>query len=161
MATPPDPMDALNMFQRDLDRLELTPSEIDPDLFIHLDQPGGYARMTFVTLRDRTVTAMAVLFAADPTDGVLRFQGFFAVPEVYRNQGRAKDILRAALRHMAYGFARAKVDAIRVEVIVDPGNIGAQRVAAAAICPIPERITDEVSGLPILRYGATLKHTTH
>ena len=161
MATLPDATAALNMFQRDLDRIPLTPSETDADLLFHLDQPGGVARMTFVRLQDRTVTALAVFFAADPVDGVLLFHGFYAVPPAYRNQGRAKDILRAALRQMQHGFAHTVVAAIHVDVIVDPANIAAQHVAAAVITPIPETVTDEVSGLPALRYRATLKRTVH
>jgi RimJ/RimL family protein N-acetyltransferase len=161
MATMPDPTAALHMFQRDLDRIALTPGRADPDLYFHLDQPGGSARLTFVRLQGRTVTALAVFFAADPVDGVLRFHGFYAVPEAYRNQGRAKDILKAALRQMQMGFADAAVAAIRVEVIVDADNVAAQHVAAAVISPSPRSVTDEVSGLPALLYGATLKHTEH
>jgi RimJ/RimL family protein N-acetyltransferase len=161
MATTPDPTAALNLFQRDLDRTTLSRSPTDPDLLFHLDQPDGSVRLTFARLQDRTVTALAVFFAADPTDGVLRFHGFYAVPEALRNQGRAKDILGAALRQMEYGFAQTQVDAIRVEVIVDAGNTAAQHVAAAVISPSPTPVTDEVSGRPALLYGATLKHMTH
>ncbi len=160
MATP-DPSAALQAVQRDLHQIPLKPSETDPNLLFHLDQPGGMARLTFVRLQDRTVTAMAVFFAADPVDNVLLFHGFYAVPEAYRNQGRAKDILRAALRQIEHGFARTEVSAIRVEMVVDAANAAAQQVAAAAISPDPVAITDEVSGRPALRYGATLKRTTH
>jgi RimJ/RimL family protein N-acetyltransferase len=160
MATP-DPSAALEAFQRDLDKIRLSPSETDPALLFHLDQPGGMARLTFVRLEDRTVTAMAVFFAADPTDNVLVFHGFYAVPEAYRNQGRAKDVLRAALRQIEHGFARTEVSAIRVEAIVDAGNAAAQQVAAAVLSPDPAAVTDEVSGRPALRYSATLRRTTH
>jgi RimJ/RimL family protein N-acetyltransferase len=161
MTTPPDPSAALTTFQRDLDTIPLARSQTDSDLFFHLDQLDGPVRLTFARLQEGTVTALAIFFAADPTDGVLRFHGFYAVPEALRNQGRAKDILGAALRQMEYGFARTEVDAIRVEVIVDGENIAAQHVAAAVISPDPTAVTDEVSGRPALLYGATLKHTTH
>jgi len=161
MATTPDPTAALTLFQRDLDQIPLTPSQTDPDLLFHLDQPGDGVRLTFVTLQNRTVTALAVFLAVDPVDGVLHFHGFFAVPAAFRNEGRATHILKSALRQMEHGFAQADVSAIRVEVVVDAGNPAAQRVAAAAISPTPDPMTDPVSGQPALRYAATLKHTTH
>ncbi len=157
MSTTPDPTAALTLFQQDLDRIPLMRSEIDADLFFHLDQPGGRARITFVRLDDRTITAFAVLFAADPVNDMLRFHGFYAVPEALRNQGRAKDILAAAMRQIEHGFARAGVGAIRVEVTVDAENAAAQHVAAAVISPSPEPVRDEVTGLPALLYGATLQ----
>ena len=160
MATTQDSTAALAIFQRDLDRIPLTRSPTDPDLFLHLDQIGDHVRFAFARLQNRTVTALAVFFAADPADGVLSFQGFYAVPEAYRNQGRAKDILRAALRHMEDGFARTEVDAVRLDVFVEAANIAAQHVAAAVISPNPEPVTDQASGLPALLYGATLKKRT-
>jgi RimJ/RimL family protein N-acetyltransferase len=161
MSTAPDPSVALKAFQQDLDKIPLTPCETDPKLLYHLDQPGGMARLTFVRLQERTVTAMAVLFAADPVDGVLLFHGFYAVPEAYRDQGRAKDILRAALRQIERGFARADVTTIRIEVVVDADNAAGQEVAAAVVAPDPVAITDQVTGRPALRYSATLRRTTH
>jgi RimJ/RimL family protein N-acetyltransferase len=157
MATPPDPMTALERFQQSLDQIALTPSQSDPDLLFVLDQPGASTRLTFVRLADGVVTAFAMFFAQDPTDGVLLFHGFFAVPPAYRNQGRAKDIVKAAMQQIASGFAQAPVDAIRVGVTVDTGNLVAQRVAAAVISPKPEAIRDPASGLPALHYSATLK----
>lgn len=161
MATPPDPSAALQRLQRDLDRIQLTPSETDRNLLVHLDQPGGMTRLTFVRLQDRTVTAMALFFAADPVDDVLVFNAFYAVPEAYRNQGRAKDVLGAALRQMVWGFARTNMKTIRVEVVVDAENAAAQKVAAAVISPDPTPVMDEVSGRAALIYGASLRRPTH
>jgi RimJ/RimL family protein N-acetyltransferase len=161
MATASDSTAALQSFQRDLDRLSLTPSATDPQLFYHLDEPQGVTRLAFARLQGRTVTALAAFFASDPAGGVLVFHGFYAVPEAYRNQGRGKDILGAALRQMAQGIAQTGVDAIRVEVLVDAENTAAQRVAAAVISPSPAPVTDQATGRPALLYAATLPRALH
>lgn len=161
MATPADALAALNLFQRDLAQLSLRRSQTDLNLLYLLDQPAGLTRLTFVRLQDRTVTAMAMFVATGASDGVLSFHVAFAVPEAYRNQGRAKDILRAALRQIEHGFPAVEVKAIRVEAIVGAENLAAQKVAAAAITPDPTPGTDEATGQPALRYGATLTRLAH
>ena len=161
MATASDSSAALESFQRDLDRLSLTPSATDPGLFYHLDEPLGAVRLAFARLQGRTVTALAAFFASDPVDGVMVFHGFFAVPEAYRNQGRAKDILKSALRQMAQGIAQTSVGAIRVVLVVDAEHTVAQRVAAAVISADPKTVKDEATGRPALLYAATLAQTAH
>lgn len=160
MATPADPLAALQRLQRDLHRLTLQRSQIDPDLLFLLDQPGGLTRITFMRLQGRTVTAMAMFFATGASEDSLTFHAFFAVPEALRNQGRAKDILSAALRQIEHGFPGVNVKIIRVELIVDAQNLAAQKVAAATISLHPTDGIDEVTGQPALRYGATLKSRT-
>lgn len=161
MATASDSSAALQAFQRDLDRLSLTPSATDPGLFYHLDEPGGVTRLAFARLQGRTVTALAAFFASDPAGGVLVFHGFYAVPEAYRNQGRAKDILGSALRQMAQGIAQTGVSAIRVELLVDAQNTAAQRVAAAIVPSSPATVTDQATGRPALLYATTLTRAVH
>jgi RimJ/RimL family protein N-acetyltransferase len=161
MATASDSSAALESFQRDLDRLSLTPSATDPELFCHLDAPLGAVRMAFARLQGRTVTALAGFFATDPVDGVLVLHGFYAVPEAYRNQGRAKNILRSALRHLEQGIGHTGVSAIRVVFVVDAENAVAQHVAAAVTSASPTSVTDEATGRPALLYAATLTRTTH
>lgn len=161
MATASDSSAALHAFQRDLDRLALTPSATDPGLFYHLDEPQGVTRLAFARLQGRTVTALAVFFASDPAGGVLVFHGFYAVPEAYRNQGRAKDILASALRQMAQGIGQTGLDAIRVHLLVDAENTPAQRVAAAVLSSSPATVTDQATGRPALLYAATLSKAAH
>lgn len=156
MASPADPIAALNMFQRDLGQLTLRRSQTDPKLLFVLDQPNGVSRLTFVRLDGHAVTAMAVFFASQATEDTLTFHAFYAVPEGYRNQGRAKDVLGAALRQIEHGFPGVNVRTIRVEVTVDAQNTAGQKVAAATISPDPTPVIDEVSGRPAFRYGATL-----
>ncbi len=84
------------------------------------------------------------------------FHGFYAVPDAYRNQGRAKDILASALRQMTQGIGQTGIRAIRVELLVDAENTPAQRVAAAVMAPGPATVTDEATGRPALLYATTL-----
>ncbi len=161
MATASDSSAALQAFQRDLDQLTLTRSTTDPGLFYHLDQPSGVTRLAFARLQGRTVTALATFFASDPVDGVMVFHGFYAVPEVYRNQGRAKEILRAALRQMAQGIGQTGVRAIRVELIVDAEHAAAQRVAETIASSEPVPVRDQASGRPALLYSTTLTQSVH
>jgi hypothetical protein len=161
MANATDSTAALQAFQRDLDSLTLTPGATDPGLFYHLDEPNGVTRLAFVRLTGRTVTALAAFFASPPIDGVMVFNGFYAVPAALRNQGRGKDILASALRQMAQGIAQSGVRVIRVELLVEADNVAAQRVAAAAISSSPSTVTDQATGKPALLYSTALTHAVH
>jgi hypothetical protein len=161
MATASDSMAALQSFQRDLDRLPLTPTSSDPNLFYYLDQPEGTVRMAFVRLQGRTVTALATFFASNPVNGVMDFHGFYAVPEAYRNQGRAKDVLGGAIRQIAQGIGQTGMRAIHVTVMIEAENTIAQRVAAAVISQSPSNVTDQATGRPALLYSTTLTAPAH
>jgi hypothetical protein len=161
MATASDSMAALQTFQRDLNHLYLTPSPSDPTLFCYMDEPLGTVRMAFARLQGQTVTALATLFASPPIDGVMDFHGFFAVPEAFRNQGRAKDVLASALRQLTPNIAQSGVRAIRVNLVVEADNPAAQRVAAAVISSSPTTVKDEATGRPALLYSVTLTQSVH
>jgi RimJ/RimL family protein N-acetyltransferase len=161
MATASDSTAALRAFQRDLDKLSLTPCPAEPTLFYHIDEPLGTVRLTFVRLQGRTVTALATFFASHPVDGVMDFHGFFAVPEALQNQGRAKDILAAALRQLGRNIAQSGVDSIRVILLVDAENTAAQRVAEAIVPHRPTTATDHATGRPALLYSVTLTQPVH
>ena len=161
MANANDSTAALQAFQRDLDQLTLTPIATDPGLYYHLDEPGGVTRLAFARLQGRTVTALAAFFASPPIDGVMVFNGFYAVPAALRNQGRGRDILASAIRQMTQGIAQSGVRVIRVELLVDADNIAAQRVAAAVISSSPATVTDQATGKPALLYSTALTHAVH
>jgi hypothetical protein len=161
MATASDSTAALQTFQRDLNRLFLKPSPSDPALFCYMDEPLGAVRMAFARLQGQTVTALATFFASAPVDGVMDLHGFFAVPEAYRNQGRAKDILASALRQLTPNIAQSGVKALRVLLVVEADNTAAQRVAEAIISTSPTPVTDEATGRPALLYTVTLTQAIH
>jgi hypothetical protein len=149
-----DPLAALTSFQEVLETegIALQPGVIDPALFVHLDQPTGSPRFTYVRLDRRTVTAL-VMFAQMPLlKGLPCFQMGVAVPEKYRAQGRAKDIVTAATAELQNGLGRNGVAEFYIQAVVGTNNEPSKRVAAATFPAAPVPITDEFSGLPALHY---------
>lgn len=154
MAQMTDPMAALVDFQRvfETQSIPLQPGAIDPALFVHRDQPTGSPRFTYVRLDRRTVTALVMFVQVQPIEGLLCFQMGVAVPEKYRAQGRAKEIVTAAIAELQAGFSRSGISAFYIEAVVGTDNEPSKRVAAATISGTPLPITDEFSGLPALHY---------
>ena len=149
-----DPSEALKSFQQMLPsgRLQLQPGAIDAELFVHLDHPNGKPRFTYVRIEHLTVTVLVVFVLGDPIEGVPCFSVGYAVPEAYRNQGRAKSAVTAAISELEHGMARNKVTAFWVEAIVGVDNEASQHVAAATISSAAIAVTDQFSGLPALHY---------
>jgi len=149
-----DPSIALESFQQalQLGEISLRRGTVDPDLHVFADSPNGENRLTYVKLNGQTVTAFACFFVWEPIDGVPCFHFGYAVPEAYRNQGRAKDIVDAAIAEMRHGFGRAGVPAFYIEAVVGLDNKASQRVAEQSVSANPSAITDSVSGLPALQY---------
>lgn len=108
MAQMTDPLAALTSFQAVLEteRIPLQPGVIDPTLFVHLDRPTGSPRFTYVRLDRRTVTALVMFAQVPPIKGLPCFQLGVAVPEKYRAQGRAKEIVTAAIAELQNGLGR-------------------------------------------------------
>ena len=149
-----DPFAALESFQEAFANgvLSLQRGVIDPELFSHVDHPNGSTRFTYVRLDRRTVTALVMFALVDPLEGSPCFQIGYAVPERYRAQGRAKDIVVAAIAELKKGLIGNGVPAFYIEAIVGTDNEPSTRVAAATISTSPVQITDYVSGLPALHY---------
>ena len=150
-----DPFAALESFQEALanDALYLRPGTIDRKLFLYVDHPNGSTRrFTYVRLDRRTVTALVMFVPVEPIEGVPCFQIGCAVPERYRRQGRAKDIIVAAIAELENGLTRNGVPAFYIEAVVGTHNEPSMRVAAATISNSPVHIIDQVSGLPALQY---------
>ena len=145
---------ALESFQHFLRLGQIWPQRVphDPELYAYSDNPDGGARITYVQLDAKTVTAFACAAPCGPVDGVPCFKIGYAVPQALRNQGRAKKIVAAALAEMQRGFGRNGVPIFYVEAIVAADDLAAQRVAEQTIAAEPVPVTDETSGLPALRY---------
>lgn len=154
MAQMTDPLAALISFQKAFKggAISLQPGSIDPEVFVHMDQPNDSTRFTYVRLDRRTVTALAMLVQVPPLDGLPCFQLGYAVPEKYRAQGRAKGIVAAATAELERALTRNGVRAFCIETVVGSDNEPSMRVAAATISSFPVSITDELSGLPALHY---------
>jgi predicted acetyltransferase len=97
------------------------------------------------------VTAIVIFAACGTIDGSPCFGIGYAVPEAYRNQGRAKEAVRAALVEMQHGFGRI-FPVFYVEAIVGADNKVSQRVAEETISYTSTAVTDQVSGLPAFQY---------
>jgi hypothetical protein len=149
-----DPSNALQSFQEELLRgtIQLRRGALDRDLYLHVDNPNGETGFTYVTLKGRTVTALVIFALAPPIQGTLCFGIGYAVPEAYRNQGRAKDAISAAILELQNGFKRHGSTVFYVEAIVGADNKSSQRVAEQVISDAPVFVTDKISGLPALQY---------
>jgi hypothetical protein len=151
-----DPSDGMKSFQKELrcDGIAIQVTRTDPNLFVHLDAPNGPAeiRFTYVRLKRKTVTAMVMFAAQPPEDGKPYFAVGYAVPKRFQKQGRAKDILVAALADMQAGLFRNGVPEFYIEAIVGADNMASRKVAEQVISDKPEAITEGLSGLPAFKY---------
>lgn len=149
-----NPSDALQSFQEELlqGRIRPQPCLGDPNLFIYSDKPLGSPRVTYARLKGATVTALVMFVFDDPIEGIPCFGIGYAVPEAYRNEGRAKEVVKAAIADLRDGLARGGRAVFYVEAIVGVDNRASQRVAEQVISDSPVAVTDKLSGLPALQY---------
>jgi len=102
-----DPTDALVSFQEAFHAggLRLERGRVDPNVYLHVDRVQGKTRFTYVHLDGKTVTAFVSFVLNGTFEGHPNLATGYAVPEPYRNQGRAKAILAAALQRCKAAFA--------------------------------------------------------
>lgn len=157
-----DPSHALESFQQALlhGEIQLQPGVLDRDIYVYVDQPKGGSRLTYVRLEGTTVTAFVEFAPCEPIEGTPCFSIGYAVPEAYRNQGRAKDAIRAAISEMQRGLSRIGMSVFYLEAIVEADNKPSQRVAEQVISDTPVAVTDQVSGLPAFQYVRRIEHPT-
>jgi hypothetical protein len=151
-----DPSDGMKSFQQELRRggIAIQVAKTNPNLFVHLDAPNGppELRFTYVKLKGKTVTAMVIFAAQPPEKGKPYFAVGYAVPKRFQNQGRAKDILVAALADMQAGLFRNGFPEFYIEAIVGADNVASRKIAGQVISDEPESITERLSGLPAFKY---------
>jgi len=149
-----DPTNALQSFQQALLRggIQLQPGVLDRDIYVYFDRPKGGSRFTYVRLEDTTVTAFVEFASCEAIEGTPCFAIGYAVREAHRNQGRAKNAIRAAISELQNGLGRIGLSVFYVEAIVGADNKPSQRVAEQVISDTPAPVTDQVSGLPAFRY---------
>lgn len=155
-----DPSDAMPSFQEAFLRGELLlrPGVLDPSLHVHKDHaPDGQMRLTYARFEGQVVTALVMVCRAEPLDDLLCFQFGVAVPEQFRRQGRAKDLMSAAIRELQNGLGGAGVREFYIEAVIHPDNVASRRVAETCISPAPASGTDDLSGQPALQYIAKLE----
>ncbi len=151
-----DPSDGMKSFQQALrqGKIAIHVAKTDPNLFVHLDAPNGppEIRFTYVRLKRTTVTALVMFAAQPPINGKPCFAIGYAVPKTYRNQGRAKEIVAAAIADMEAGLKRNGHPVFYIEAIVDAENTASRKIGEQLISNGPEAITEGKSGLPAFKY---------
>jgi hypothetical protein len=154
MAATADPHEALLLFQQALSRREipLQLGTVDRELYCCIDYPDGKARLSYMRIEGETLTALVMLVENGSIEGKPCFQIGYAVPEAYRNHGRAKGAVKAAIADLQYELSRVMVSEFYVEAFVPTDNTASLGVAGAAISTSPVAVTDRVSGLPAFRY---------
>lgn len=150
----PDIAGALKSFQQAFSAgaIHLQPGALDPELFVHMDQPNGELRLTYVRLDRRKVTAMVQFIPCDHVEGEPCFNVGWAVPEELRGQGRAGEAFIAAVKEMRHGFAPRGMTAFWIEGVVGADNEASQRVAERVISAPVTTDTDSTAGVPIVQY---------
>lgn len=155
-----DPSNALQSFQQALlhGKIQPQPGVLDKNIYVYVDHPNEGTRLTYVRLEGTTVTAFVEFVPCEPIKGTPCFSIGYAVPEVYRNKGRAKDVIKAAVSEMERGLSRIGMSVFYVEAIVGADNKPSQRVAEQVLSDTPVAVTDQVSGLPAFRYVRRIEH---
>lgn len=150
-----DPLEALLSFQRALAGRKISPArgDLDPTILVLKDDPNGLLRLTYARVRAGRVTALVNFVVADPVEpGVPCFNMGYAVHKDLRGQGRAKELVTAAIAELQNGLARNGVRSFHVEAIVGTDNVESQHVAAATVSGHAQPGIDHPSQVPILQY---------
>ena len=133
--------------------LPLQPGALDPTLRVMVDEPAPHVvRFTYVRLEKTVVTEMALLVTCEPTAGRPCFALGYAVPPAYRRQGRGKRVVAAALAEFESGMRRAGVLPLYIEAVVGADNAASLALAKTQFADPGETATDDVSGLPAVRF---------
>lgn len=148
-----DPSIPLRSFQDALSAglLTLERGRVDRSIFVHIDKAGGKTRFTYVQLEGKTVAAFATFVHNGYFDGHPNLATGYAVPEVYRNQGRARSLLQAGIAELRNGFKG--FPPFFVEAVISSKNFASLKVAEAVLGGEPEELVDSHSGEPALRYA--------
>lgn len=121
MPTLTDPLNALLSFQRALQSRAVAPrpGELDPSVLVYADQPTGELRLTYVRLEGQKVAALVNFTNNEPIESGVPCYGIgYAVHQNYRQQGRAKSLVDAAIAELRNGLGRSHIPAFHVEAIV-------------------------------------------
>lgn len=157
MAAMTDPHEGLVSFQAALNdgSVRLHRCATDSDLYVHIDQPTPeITRYTYTRIAKPVVsTGISILVMVEPYDGIPCFQVGYAVPEKFRGQGKATDILQASIKELRAGLSRsgAKMP-IYVEALIDAENAISNRVAEKVMGPRVKETVDDMTGTPAFQY---------
>lgn len=159
-----DPHDGYLSFQEALSAgiIDIVETSPGSGVFAHLDEPDeGVMRMTYVKLGEdrKTVTAFVSLVFNGHVGGHPCIALGYAVPEKFRNQGRASELVAFVIEDNAKQAGKNGHKKIYVEAVLDVDNHASRRVAEKTFAVSPESITDSFSGKPALRYTIEVSTT--
>ena len=149
-----DPMNSLISLQQALDSgvVHLQPCRVFTDMTIHLDQPNGNYRFTYVILDGKRVQAIAMFAHAEPNAGEHCFQIGYAVSEMDRRRGLGSRVTKQGLHELTNGLRGTAFKSFYVEAVVAKDNHPSNRIATSEISSTPTAIKDHFSGEDALQY---------
>jgi len=96
----------------------------DPALYVAIDQANHKNRFTCFRFENGVVTAFVNFVELEPRDGKTLLQVGYEVPEHLRGQGRAKDVVAAAIVELqTFMNLSAEIPDFIVEAIIDEENV--------------------------------------
>lgn len=149
----PDVLNTLKLFEESLaNGMPVQPGALDLSLLVWADEPNGKIRMSYAYVAGAKVVAFVQFIAIGIHEGVPLFHAGWAVAEAYQGQGRARDIVLAALKEMRHGYRRAGLPSFYVEAAVALDNIASQKVAEKVLLAPLSTQADDITDEPILHY---------
>jgi hypothetical protein len=150
-----NPMEALTSLQDAINNgMPLRRCVVSPELQIHIDQPDGHFRFTFVKLEQGAIKAYTSFIITRPVRGIPCITFTFAVPPQYRMQGLATEIIARGIHEMRYELQGFQVKKFFIEATIAADNRAANKIAEELIPTKPKNITDETSGAKAFQYLA-------
>ncbi|CAI3798501.1 hypothetical protein [Rheinheimera sp. MM224] len=149
-----DPHDGLMELQKAIDAriVQMTPCDLHPDICVLFDTPNGEHRFSYALIEAGEIKSFAVYVMADPLNGLPCFSVGYAVPEKYRKQGLATDILVKSSDELRHGFGRNGIKEFYLEAVVGTDNLGSNRLASTFFDTDGKQCTDSYSGKSALAY---------
>lgn len=150
-----DPLKALINLQYQIKNrgFQLDPCTIHKDIQVHIDHPNGEVRVTYAKVISGRVQAFVTYVPADPMDGVPCFSIGYAVPEKFRRQGLAAEIIEKSIDEMKVGFSRNGLRKFYIEAVIATSNSASLRTAEKMISATPDRVgRDHLSGEPVIMF---------
>ncbi|MBA5601039.1 GNAT family N-acetyltransferase [Pectobacterium aroidearum] len=148
-----DPYDGLLSLQQALDTGGVTPGKgtLFPELSTVFDSPNGNWRMTYALIENGRVKASAVFVIASPLNGKHCFGIGYSVSEADRGKGLALALVEKSIKELQFNM-QGKLTEFYVEALVGATNLASQKVAEKFTLSEGEPFTEQLSGLPALRY---------
>ncbi|WP_449122853.1 GNAT family N-acetyltransferase [Pseudomonas sp. MPG01] len=147
-----DPMLALLSFQKEFFAGMPTIASVNsPNIRVFRDELNGKTRFSYARVEQGQVRSLAMFVSAGTYNGVPCFDIGYAVATPWRGGGYAKEILAQGIKELSEGLCQATgLSEFWIVAVIGVENYASQSVAKSALSDAPEKILDELSGLPAL-----------